>query len=168
LVAAATDVFTVTGAAQRRVSVLRIRLNGTATAPVPFAPILVLRRNAANTGGGAAVMASVMMDPGAPRTGQTTVNAPPAVAPFALVQAYSANPSLGGGAAPDGGVILLTSMALGTAPAIAGDTLIDFAANGMTPPVLRSANEVLAVNFNSVTYAGGLVSCTFEFTDEPS
>lgn len=146
----ATDVFTIAGSAKGKVKVTRITLSGIATAAAS-ALVNIIKRGAVDTGGTA--------------TNPTKVARDSAVAEpsFATVNAYTANPTINNTV----GTVHSVYLKLGTSSAPPQQTeVIDFMSNGLSPIVLRSAAEQLAVNFNGATYAGGYVSCTFEWMEE--
>jgi hypothetical protein len=153
LAATATDAVTITGANGKIVYVTSITLSGAATAAGAVG-ISVIKRTTANTGGTSTAPAGVARDIG----GNSLSPVNPA---SAIVQGYTVNPaSLGTAAPPTGGTLLNEIIPIGTAAAPSAPTVIDFIQDLMAPVVLRSASDVLALNFNGVTVTGGIVACT--------
>lgn len=148
-VAAATDIFTITGAAGRKIKVLRIEVSGIATA-ASTQPYSVLKRTTANTGGTATVLSPATHD-------GTAV-------PAAVVRTYTANPTTGtlqGIVQAKRGTLLTVAAASPASP-----TSFDFTTLGSKFPTLNSENDVLALNFNGATAAGNALDVFATWTEE--
>ena len=151
--ATATDIFTITGAANRLIRVKQIIISGTATAASNIF-LFLAKRSALNTGGTATTLTAVPHDSGD--------NAAQAV-----VRSYTANPS---------GVGTLVGLMHGgrvnLAPAANGsiDRLVwQFAWMNDKAPVLRGAAEVLAINnAGAAIPAGGALDFDILWTEEPA
>jgi len=148
LAASATDVFTIAGNSKVVTAVTRIWLSGSATAAAPM-KISVIKRSAANTGGTATNPSFISADAndGAAQS---------------VASAYTVNPAGLGTAV---GTLMNIDIPLGTATAPSNPVPIDLTMNGMKPIVLRSATDVLAINLNAATYAGGVLSITAEIME---
>lgn len=145
-----TDFATVTGASGSVIRILRVIISGIATAATS-ATVNVIRRTTANTGGTASAVTPVVQDG--------------SEASAATVQSYTANPTLGTATAP-GGTMKTLTVPLGTASAPQAPVILDFMANGITPPTLRKATDVFALNFNAVTVAGNSLNITIEHDEQ--
>jgi hypothetical protein len=145
--ASATDIFTISGAAGKVVRVKRIELSATTTSATPAAlDILLLKRSTPNSGG---------TTTGSPTPVAHDINSP--ATPAATVLAYTANPSSLGtlvGTALRNQKYLM-ALATWTAtdfPQV--DHLVwDFGNRPSQEIILRSANDVLAINLNGATPA---------------
>lgn len=136
--ASATDVFTITGSATKTLRVKRLRVSGIATAAGAYTFQIVKRSGADLTGTSSAVTA----------VPNDSVN--PAAS--ATVLAYTVNPgtlgTLVGAVAAIKGTVTTAGAGLQTV------CEFDFSA---APIVLRGITQVLALNLNAVTMAGGLL-----------
>jgi len=150
--AAATDVFTITGADGFLCTPVRLIISGIATAATA-ASVLVVKRTTANSAGTASTITGVVRD------SQTTESAK------ATVRSYTANPTTGTATAPTGGNIAAVVVPLGVAAGGTNPMVIDLVANGMQPIALRSSADVLAVNLNGATIAGGSITVTVEWME---
>lgn len=150
LAAAATDVFTLTGAPGRLIRPVKAGFSGVATAAGAFS-FVVAKRSTANTGGTA-----------------TTPTAVPASSTHApakgIVRAYTANPTTG---TLVGNMMsmrdTLTTAAGGLPEAV---TTIDFEGEYRGDIELRSETEVLALNLNGATVTGGIIDAWICWTEE--
>lgn len=144
-----TDICAVSGSATKQVRVRRVILGGIATSVGSF-PIAIVKRSTANTGA-AATVTEVPYD---------SSNA----AASAVMVTYQINPTTGTLV----GVLADPMVTFNNATTgISGNsyTEVRFGEFGQ-PIVLRGVAETLAVNGNSVTITGGLLSCTIEWTEE--
>ena len=153
LPAAATDVFSITGFNGGMVKVTKMIMGGVATAALASG-ISLVKRTSPNTGGTATTVAGVLRD--------NTISEPSR----ALIQAYTANPTLGTAVAPTGGNIGIMVLPLGTSAAPINPLQIGLGDGGLLYPTLRSANDVLAINMAGVTILGGLLTINIEWTEE--
>lgn len=149
LAASATDVFTITGNSKVVTAVTRIWLSGSATAAAPM-KISIIKRNAANTGGTSTNPSFVSADANDTMPAQS------------VAAAYTVNPGALGNSL---GTLMNIDIPLGTATAPSNPVPIDLTMNGMKPIVLRNSTDVLAINLNAATYAGGVLSITAEIME---
>ena len=152
LAAAATDVWTITGAAGVVVRVLRMGFSGESTAGT-LQDIQLVKRSTGNIAGTATATAIIPHDP---NDG----------AGAATVRAYTANPgTLGTILGPIRAWKVLTPTA---APPSAGGGLIegqiDYAVLAKAP-ILRGTGHVLAVSFNGAVSAGTRLAAWVEWTE---
>jgi hypothetical protein len=150
-VASPTDVCTLTGSPTRTIRVNYVMFSGTTTSGSGISSsVQLIKRSTANTGGTSTVTAAVPHD--------VTNDAATATA-----RSYTANPTLG---ATVGNIRAkrhtFQAAAVGVIPLI-----WDFGQRPGQTVVLRGVNEVLSVNLNATTITGGLISCSFEWTEEP-
>jgi hypothetical protein len=155
--ATATDIMTITGSATKVVRVTKVVITATQTTQ-SVVETLLIKRSAANTGGTSTTATAVSHDS---LDGAAT----------ATVRGYTANPTtLGaavgtivsrrewvGGAAP-GGNLSPVENSFGVVMYEAGRPCKEI--------ILRGAAQVLAVNLNAVTVAGGLYGMHIEWTEE--
>lgn len=139
----ATDIFTITGAANKVIRVTHIEITGTTTSATPAAlDVLLLKRSTANTSG---------TSTGSP-TPVPHDSTNPAVS--ASVLAYTANPTTGNlvGTALRNQKFFQTLATYTATEFPTKDSLTwDFGNRPSQEIILRSANDVLAVNLNAVT-----------------
>lgn len=148
--AAATDVFTITGSATKTIRVLRMTIGGQATAAINVA-MAIIKRSAANTSGTPATITAAPHD---------SANA----AATALVQSWTANPSLGATVATvRQQFVTLNAATPGFALA---QTVFDFTTRNGQGIVLRGIAQVLALNFAGNTVSGNLLAADVEWTEE--
>jgi hypothetical protein len=143
--ALATDVFTITGAANVTVRIKSIEISGTETASARQLVVLI-KRTTANTGGTSNAGTAAQDD-----TWQATANATRAH--------YTANPAtLGTGSAFWSGRVMVP-----TTTALTNDGLrIVFD----QPIALHGVNELLAINLNGVTWTGANIAINVEWEEE--
>lgn len=149
--AAATDLFTLTGASARLVKVLRWLVTVSATAAAPF-DFQLVKRSTANTGGTSTTPTIVPWDTAFP-------------AASAVARLYSANPTVGTL------VGVLAALRGVVTPTASGDPAIvpvrfDLVDPQHGPVVLRATTDVLALNLNGQTIGGGLVTSHLVWTEE--
>jgi len=148
---AATDIWTIAGSATKTVRVLKIELTGTQTTAGQVTVILQ-KRLSANTGGTTTTYLGNPMD----------TNNPPCT--VTLTQ-YSANPaSLGA----SGGAIRTGQFFFpGAATATPGQYIQwQFGNTSDQAAVLRGTSQLIAVNLNAVTVAGGTFFVNAVWTEE--
>jgi hypothetical protein len=150
-VAAATDVIEIIGGANVIGTVLRIIISGIATAATSMT-VQLIRRTALSTGGAVTAQTPV------PRDGSS-------IAKCTVNLVTTNRVALGASAAPGGNFEAIT-VPLGTASAPQAPIVIDLAANGMTPPVLRNITDLIAINLNGATIAGNALSITVEHQEQ--
>lgn len=151
----ATDVFTITGSATKTVYIHKIQVTGNRTAHAQDLVVLV-KRSTANTGGTSATLTAVPYDSNN-------------VAATATVRSYTANPTLGTAigevySARVSFPVQTPSNAQGNGGAAEP---WEWIYNDIGQPiVLRGTSEVLAVNLNGVTIAGGNLQVSIEWSEE--
>jgi hypothetical protein len=144
-----TDVFTITGSASKTVTIRKIIITGTQTTATNRS-VFILKRSTANTGGTSTTLTAV------PHDNQN-------VAATAVVRSYTANPTLGTlvGNMYSEKLFIPTTTTIGnksTIEIVNSDDIQDF--------TLRGINEVLSVNFNSVTSAGNSMNMTIVWSEK--
>lgn len=148
--ATATDMVTITGAANKICTITNIRFTGHATAST-YVGIYLIKRSSANSGG----------------TSTSTTITPhdsTDIAPSAVVKQYSANPSSLGTAV---GTIRADHLGMPAAAAGTYPLLWDFCDRAAKGIRLNSATEVIAINFNGAAVpAGTNLHMTIEWTEE--
>lgn len=148
--AAATDLLTIMGVANRQIVINRIMISGTASAAAAI-PIAIVKRSTLNTGGTSSTVPSVPMDSRDP-------------AALATVLAYTANPVAGAlvGAMASARMILSsTSASVGINP-----TVFDFERMYKKLPMIVNANECISLNYGGATAAGNTLDISIEWTEE--
>ena len=152
-VAAATDIFTITGKPGRIVKINQIQISGIATSAAAV-PISIIKRSTANAGGSPATVTAVGMD-----------SANSAAQANAQVLAYSANPASVGTAL---GSIATARMILSTASASVGTAPLAFIFERMymKSPALRDATESVCINYGGATVAGNSIDISISWTEE--
>jgi hypothetical protein len=153
--ASATDVFTITGSASKTVYIHKIIVTGNRTAHAHDL-IVLIKRSTANSGGTSSTLTSVSYD---------STNA----AATAVVRSYTANPTLGTAvgeiyAKRVSFPVQTPSNAQGNGGSVNPWQWI-YSDIGQ-PIVLRGTSQVLAVNLNAVTIAGGNIQCSIEWSEE--
>lgn len=148
---AGTDFFTITGAVNKKIKVIRLEFSGIATAAAAVI-ITLIKRSTPNTGGTATTRTAVAHE------------AITGLSAAALVQSYTANPTLGQivGAMQTKRGVLNTAAAGANAPVLA----FEFDKPGIKFPTLNSDQEVLALNFNAQTAAGNACEVVVTWTEE--
>lgn len=153
--ATATDVFTITGSASKTVYVHKVTVTGNRTAHSQDLVVLI-KRSTANSGGTSSTLTEVAYD---------SDNA----AATAVIRSYTANPTLGTAV---GEVysrrvsfpVQTPSNAQGNGGAVVPWEWT-YTSIGQ-PIVLRGTSQVLAINLNGVTIAGGNIQCSIEWSEE--
>jgi hypothetical protein len=150
--AAGTDIFTITGAKDRKIKVLRLEVSGIATASQAI-PFSVVKRSTANTGGTSTTPNVVAHEAIAGLTASATV------------RAYTANPgalgTLVGTIQAKRGTLLTASAGSPASP-----TPFDFTTAGTKFPTLVNENEVIALNYGGSTAAGNALDIFVTWTEE--
>jgi len=145
--ATATDVFVITGSATKTIRVNRVIVSGTTTSGSPIKiTVNLIKRSAANTGGTVVADTEVPYDSTSP-------------AATAVVTHYTANPS---GLGASLGVIRSTTTSI-QASGFTEIIVWDF--KDERPLILRGTSEILAVNFNSTSITGSVISITVEWAE---
>lgn len=148
--ATATDVFTLTGSGTKTINVHRIEVSGTTTSGSAIKITLgLIRRSAANTGGTTSAITVAKHD--------STNAAATASAVF-----YTANAASLGASA---GTIRSNTTSFQASGVSDTNLNWDFNDDGGQPIVLRGTSEVLAINFNSTTVTGGVISISVEWSE---
>lgn len=143
-----TDIFTISGSATTVVRILRIVLSATQTTG-GMIDVLLIKRSSIDTAGTPAAVTAVPHDSSSP-------------AATAVVQSWTANPTLGGTV----GTIRAEKLWVPVVTAAGQTRDWDFGNGPRQGIVLRGATQQLAVNLNSITLTGGLVDISIEFTEE--
>lgn len=152
-VASATDIFTITGGAGKTVRITRIEVSGIATT-ILDTTVRVAMRSAANLTGTSAAVAAVPHD---------SANA----AAVATVLSYTANPgTLGTLVGYIRSSKVLFNLSAPAAGSESGRLIEDFGDRPAQAPVLRGIAQVLAINLNGVSVAGGSLDISVEWTEE--
>jgi len=146
LVASATDVFEIKGAADRRIEINKITVSGVQTT-AGLVAISLLRRSTANTVGTSTVPVAAKHDSSDAAT-------------LAAAKAYTANPTVGTAA----GVVRTVRVPIGVVTGAVPPTVIDFGSSGK-PVTLTSETESLALNLGGVTVDGGSLDISVEYTE---
>lgn len=151
----ATDVCILTGSATKTIKVRRIIFGGQNIAAV-VDPVEILKRSALNTLGTNGFMQKLAYDTTNSLTGSGTNTA------TAIAEYYTAN-GVGGTLI---GMLADIMVPFGnlTTGAFSNYTF-EFGALG-SPVVLRGAAQQVTVNLNGLSFTQGLISCTFEWTEE--
>lgn len=144
-----TDVFTITGAASTVITIKSIRLSLKSTNTV-VASVQLLKRSTANSAGTSTSVTKVAHNSGD-------------AAASASVLAYTANPTTG---TLVGAVRVGNIQTSGANSVIAQPFEWNFNDVATQPIKLLSTSEVLAVNFNGTTVAGGALTVDIEWTEE--
>ena len=140
--ASATDIFTLSGAADRVVRLIRLVLSGTQTTAGNVTHVSIVKRSAANTTGTAVATTITALD---------SMSA----AATATAQHYTANPgALGTGVTIWQPRVLIAAPGTTTVPGVIFD--LDFTYHVNSPPfgILRSASEFLAISLGGTTPSG--------------
>lgn len=144
----ATDFLTIVGSSTKTIRVTRISIWGFATSAISE-EILLIVRTTANTSGTASQ----------PTIAQHDQND---TAPTAVVNLYSANPTLGS----SGGVLRQAKLNCGATGA-AGQLVWDFGLRNAKAIVLRGVAQCLALNYNGAAVPSGMkLSIEVEWTEE--
>lgn len=147
-----TDLFTLTGAANKVVRVTRVEFSGTIATAAMYLDVLAIIRSTANTAGTKTNPTPVSFDSNDPTAA-------------ASVAAYTANPTLGnavGTIRSDKALLALT----GT-PTLPDRLVWDFGNRPAKAPVLRSAGQVFAINLNAIAIANvTLIDIAIEWTED--
>jgi hypothetical protein len=148
---AATDIFTITGSATKTIRILRVGFSAQVTT-AGVVNILLIKKSAANSGGTSAAATAVPHDSSDAAATATVLN-------------YTANPTTLGAAV---GTVRAARMFIPTS----GTDIADFVNEwdfGYLPEkcvVLRGTTQVLSINLNATTVAGGTWTCYVEWTEE--
>jgi hypothetical protein len=145
----ATDIFTITGSANKTVKIRQLTLSATQTTAGNI-NLLLVKRSTANTGGTSVLQTAVPFDSLNP-------------AATATVRSYTANPTLGTAVGTVNNEKLFIPTATGAnAPFVFSPT----ASSQAQEITLRGTNEVLAVNLNGVTVGGNNFNIDITWTEE--
>jgi hypothetical protein len=148
--ATATDMVTITGAANKICTITNIRFTGSATTST-YQGMYQIKRAAANSGGTSSLTTITPHDSSD-------------IAPSAVVKQYSANPSSVGTAV---GTIRADHLGLPSAAAGTYPLIWDFCDRAAKGIRLNSATENLAINFNgNAVPIGTNLHITIEWTEE--
>lgn len=144
-----TDVFTITGAANKKIKIKHISIDGNQTTAGTI-NIRLVKRSTANTAGTSTTLTAVPFD---------SNNA----AAAATVRAYTANPTTGTLV----GAIHSEKLFVSTTTGQQEELVLDYTnINNMQEIVLNNANEVLAINLGGVTVTGGSFNFDITWTEE--
>jgi hypothetical protein len=145
----ATDLFTITGSATKTVIIKKIEISATQTTAAVGA-IVLLKRSTANTAGTSTTLTNVPMDSAT-------------AAATATVRAYTANPTTGTlvGNIKTSKIFIPQTSSTSVTPLV-----WRFSDGDQAPLVLRGVAEVVAVNLNSVSFAGNQFCISIEWSEE--
>lgn len=149
-VANATDIFTITGSATKTVRILRIGFSATQTTAAAV-NVLLVKRSTADTAGTSAAATRVPHDSADAAATATILN-------------YTANPTLG----TTVGTMKAVRAFIPTTALASSSQFYEFSFEDRPEkaPILRGIAEVLALNLNGVTVAGGAWTCFVEWLEE--
>lgn len=149
LVAAATDIFTITGSATKLVKIKRVIISATQTTAGAVSFVL-LKRSTADTAGTSTAPVQVPHD---------SNNAAGTV----TIAAYTANPTVGTLV----GNLVVKKVLTETATSASDFQGWDFSVlDGIQPIVLRGVAQQFAINLNGATVAGGNAAIAITWTEE--
>lgn len=155
--ATATDIFHIGGSSTKTLKILRIILSGTQTTLGGSSLHSLIKRSSANSGGTPVAATLVSADSGFP-------------AATALVEHYTANPTLGGTVAGFGTFYNPRTTIPAAASPLAIPVIFDFDIKSMMnghPIVLRGTSEEVAINLGGTTPSGAAnYSITIFWTEE--
>lgn len=159
--ASATDIFCIAGSASKTIQLVRIEASGIA-GTLATSPLVLLRRNIANTGGTAATTTA------APNLTQGPYDPSAVGAASATLIAYTANPTIN-----DSSPTYLRARYLTTPTAAAGTNSPNVvwtfgeATNALNgPPTLRGANQQLCLNLQGTSISSGVLEINVEWTEQ--
>lgn len=157
VVASPTDICLLNGSATKTVKVRRVILGGIATNVGSF-PIAIVKRSTANSGGTPAAVTEVPYD------SVNSLTPTVANAATAAMITYTTNPTTGTSV----GVVADPMLTFNNATTgISGNSMLEYRFGQLgSPIVLRGVAQGLAVNGNAVSITGGILQCTFEWTEE--
>ncbi len=145
----ATDIFTITGANGITGKILEVGVGGVRSV-AGTANLTLIKRSSINSGGSSSVVPAVPHDSDD-------------IAASSVVRAYTSNPTPG---ATVGNIratgIFFGTLALNTT---SDEHIFRFDSNS-EPPLLRSANEVIAINLAGVTILGASLNLWITWTEE--
>lgn len=151
-VASATDVFTLTGSSTKIIRILHIEIAYTQSA-ANIRDFLLIKRSTANSGGTATQPTIAPHD---------STNA----SVTAVVNAYTANPTLGTAVGTLRSGKLWAATATGGSSALINNLVWDFGNRPGQSVILRGTSQVLAVNLNATTVTTGAINISIEWTEE--
>lgn len=145
-----TDVFTLTGSNTKTIRVTKISFSATQNTSA-IRDILLIKRSTANSGGTSTGATAVPHDTNSSSATATALS-------------YTANPTLG----TTVGTIRATKYAIPSTNPNSSSTIVEwlFGDSPAQAIVLRGTSQVLAVNLNGITTAGGSFNINFEWTEE--
>jgi hypothetical protein len=145
----ATDIFTITGSATKTIKIKHISLNATQTTAGVIG-ILLIKRSTANSGGTSTILTNVSYDSLNP-------------ASTATVRTYSTNPTLGTAV----GTIHSEKLFISTTTNQPDELTFNYVTtSNMQEISLRGTGEVLSINLNTTTVAGGSFNIDITWTEE--
>ena len=147
--ALATDIVTITGSASKTIAITRIDIDGVQTTASQII-LFFIRRSTADTGGTFTSPALIPL---------STLS----TAATATVLAYTANPTVGTVVGTMSANRLFVPGAATTSDA--QGLSVAYGALSQQPLSLRGIRQVLAINLNGVTIAGGSVNINIEWTE---
>jgi hypothetical protein len=143
-----TDIFTISGSATRIIRITRISLTANQTI-AGNRNLIILKRSTLNTGGTSTLLTNVSHD---------SLN----LASTAIVRAYTVNPTLGTLV----GNLRTRRVYIGSVNLNSDEFIIEPGSRNAQSFILRSVNEMISINLNGVTTAGGNFAINIEFTEE--
>jgi hypothetical protein len=145
----ATDIFLLSGSNSKTIRVHKVSVSGTTTSGSAIkCTIKLIKRSTANTGGTSVTSTIVPHD-----SNNATATA--------VAKHYTANPTVG----TDAGTIRSITNSFQASGITKGSIDFDFVNDGGQPVILRGTGENLAVNLNSTTITGGVVSVSVEWSE---
>lgn len=144
----AGDIFTLTGSTTKTIRITSVALSGIQTTGSQVS-IVFLRRSTANSAGSSVTLAAISMDTNNPAASATAL-------------AYTSNPTVGTLV----GNVRTRKVSIAASSGPSDVLILDFGTRNSQAMVLRGANQVFAVNLNSVTVAGSSFNIFIEWTEE--
>ncbi len=145
----ASDIVTITGSASKTITITHIDIDGVQTTASQVL-VLFIKRSTANTAGTSAAPTIIPL---------SSLSS----AATATVLAYTANPTVG---TPVGTIVSNRLFVPGAATTTDAQGLsVVYGALSQQPLSLRGTSQVLAINLNGVTIAGGSINVNIEWTE---
>jgi hypothetical protein len=144
---AATDIFTISGSSTKTISITNIEISGLSNNEDGFG-IAILKRSSANSGGTSTTRVAVPHDSLSP-------------AATAVVQAYTANPTIGTLV----GIVRSSELFFPTTANLGQNLTYEFGTRPSQPIILRGTSELLTVNFHGNSLGGSSLNISVEWTE---
>jgi hypothetical protein len=147
--ATATDIYLISGSNTKTIRIHKVSVSGTTTSGSAIkCTIKLIKRSTANTGGTSVTSTIVSHD-----SNNATATA--------VAKHYTANPTVG----TDAGTIRSITNSFQSSGITKGSIDFDFVNDGGQPVILRGTGQNLAVNLNSTTITGGVISVSIEWSE---